>query len=147
MISTNLLKSIMSHEGLKLKPYRCPSGYLTIGYGRNLEQKGLSEKEALFLLTNDILECQNECEKNFKFFKTLNPTRQDVLVEMCYNLGLQGLKGFKKFLNAVEVNDFATASTEMLNSKWARQVKKRAITLAQLMKEGDYPLIKKENKR
>jgi len=44
---------ITTHEGLRLKPYHCPAGKLTIGIGRNLEDKGITEKEALMLLENE----------------------------------------------------------------------------------------------
>ncbi len=133
-ISKTLLDRLVQHEGLRLKPYRCTKGKLTIGVGRNLEDKGLSKEEAFFLLQNDILEVQNECEKQFKFFNQLSPTRQEVLLEMAFNLGIKGLKGFKKFLKALDEKDYLTASKEMLNSKWAFEVKGRAKRLALLMK-------------
>lgn len=136
-VNKNLLSRLIKHEGFCAKPYRCSAGRLTVGYGRNLEDKGISESEALFLLTNDILESKNECEKNFNFFNTLSQTRQNVLVEMCFNLGIKGLKGFKKFLKALEHKDFETASKEMLQSRWARQVKGRAQVLSDLMKTGN----------
>ena len=135
-ISNTLLERLVLHEGLRLKPYRCTKGRLTIGVGRNLEDKGLSKEEAFFLLKNDILEVQNECEKHFKFFNQLNQTRQEVLLEMAFNLGIKGLKGFKKFLKALDEKDYLTASKEMLNSKWALEVKGRAKRLALLMQKG-----------
>ena len=52
-----LANQLIKHEGLRLTPYRCPAGRLTIGIGRNLEDKGITEKEAVMLLKNDIQEC------------------------------------------------------------------------------------------
>lgn len=135
-ISKTLLDRLVQHEGLRLKPYRCTKGYLTIGVGRNLQTNGLSKEEAFFLLENDILKVQHDCQKEFKFFNQLSPTRQEVLLEMAFNLGLKGLKGFKKFLKALNEKDYLTASKEMLNSSWALEVKGRAKRLALLMKEG-----------
>ncbi|MBO6305478.1 MAG: glycoside hydrolase family protein [Selenomonadaceae bacterium] len=132
----NLIERIKKHEGLGLKPYRCPAGYLTIGYGRNIEENGITEAEASFLLANDIKNCRAECEKNFRWFNNLDAERQDVLVEMDFNLGIKRFKKFKKMLAACERKDYETASKEMLDSLWARQVGKRAETLAAIMK-GD----------
>ena len=64
--------------------------------------------------------------------------RKVVLVDMCYNLGINRFLGFKKMLAAVKEGNYDTAADEMLNSKWATQVKGRAVELAQLMREGVY---------
>lgn len=140
ILTPAFLNRLIQHEGLCLKPYRCSRGKLTIGVGRNLDDTGLSKSEALFLLTNDILKVYHDCQTNFNFFNQLTSTRQEVLVEMAFNLGLNGLKGFKKFLKALDKKDYLTASKEMLNSSWAKQVKGRAKTLSQLMKDGHLPL-------
>ena len=129
-----LRERIKKHEGLRLKPYTCPAGYLTIGYGRNIEENGISEIEAAYLLDNDINNCRAECNKNFSWFDKLDTIRQDVIVEMDFNLGIKRLKKFKKMLAACSRKDYETAAREMLNSLWARQVGKRAETLADIMK-------------
>lgn len=128
-----LTDRLIEHEGLRLKPYRCPAGKLTIGVGRNLEDKGITKEEALLLLENDIMETKALCEKNFPFFNRLDENRKSVLVEMCFNMGISRLKGFRLMLEAVEHEDFLCASKEMLNSKWAHQVGKRALRLASMM--------------
>lgn len=131
-----LMNRLIEEEGLCLKPYRCSANRLTIGVGRNLEDKGLSKEEAFFLLENDIDEAISSLTKTFDFFKTLDETRQIVLLDMCFNMGLKKLKGFKKMIKAIENKDFSLASKEMLSSCWAYQVKNRATCLAHLMKEG-----------
>lgn len=134
MTDDKLLQRVILHEGLVLKPYRCPSGKLTIGVGRNLEDNGISKEEALFLLKNDLDRCHQECLRAFLWYGELDDSRQGVIQEMCFNLGLARLKTFKKMLLACEIGNYALAAHEMLSSLWARQVGKRAETLADIMK-------------
>lgn len=130
----NFVERVKMHEGLRLKPYRCTAGKLTIGYGRNIEDNGITEAEASFLLENDLRRCWYDCSSAFDWFDKLDKIRQGVIAELCFNIGLPRLKGFKKMLAACSRGDFETASCEMLDSLWARQVGKRALTLANLMK-------------
>ena len=115
--------------------YTCPALKLTVGYGRNLEDRGLSEAEAMYLLSNDIEDCREEVARTFPFFQHLTPARQDVLTMMCFNLGLNRLLGFKKMIRAIDDKDYREASVQMLDSDWAKQVGDRAIRLAKTMKE------------
>lgn len=134
-----LIDRIIKHEGLRLNPYKCPAGKLTIGVGRNLEDKGITKDEAMMLLQNDILACRKECYSNFVWFGDIDEVRQGVIIEMCFNLGISRLRGFKKMLKACELRNYTLASQEMLSSLWARQVGNRAKTLAEIMRKGvDY---------
>ena len=127
---------IKKHEGLRLKPYKCPAGKLTIGYGRNIEDSGITQTEAEMLLNNDIQNCYAECSR-FSFWNKLNEARQAVILDMCFNLGINRLKGFKKMLAALEVGAYYRAAAEMLDSKWAKDVKTRAGEVAEIMKRGE----------
>ena len=130
-------EQLIEHEGLKLKPYRCPAGKLTIGVGRNLEERGISEEEALFLLDNDISECIEDLQKIFAGgFETLPEGVLRVLIDMRFNLGATGFRGFKKMISAVKKADFIQATLEMQDSKWFRQVGNRGKTLVEMMKKG-----------
>jgi len=129
-----LVQQIQRHEGLRLKPYYCTAGKLTIGYGRNLEDVGITAHEAAFLLTGDLMRCEDDCLHAFPWFADLSEPRQHVMLNMCFNLGLAGLKKFAKFLTAVELGNYDTAADEMLDSLWAKQVKSRALELAQMMR-------------
>ncbi len=126
----------MSHEGLVLKPYRDTVGKLTIGYGRNLDDVGITKLEAEVLLDHDLAQAETECRRAFPWFPTLSDARQRVLVNMCFNLGLTRLKTFTRMLSAMADHDYVTASVEMLTSKWAAQVKNRASVLAKMMRDG-----------
>lgn len=131
-----IVEQLKRHEGLRLKPYRCTADKLTIGYGRNLEQVGITEQEAEYLLLNDIKQCENDCLHAFPWFTDLNEARQGVLVNMCFNVGLSRLMFFKKFLAAMNLGNYNTAADEMLDSMWAEQVKGRAIELAAIIRTG-----------
>jgi lysozyme len=125
---------LIRDEGLQLKPYLCPSGKLTIGIGRNIEDNGISKDEALYMLNNDIVNAERDC-KNWlgKVYDNLSDTRKSVLINMMFNLGLPRLMGFKKFKSALCQGDFEKASMEMLDSRWAVQVGNRAERLAKLI--------------
>lgn len=127
---------LFCHEGFSPKPYRCTAGKLTIGIGRNLEAKGISQQEAEYLLENDILAVCSELEKTLPIFTSLSEKRKQVLVNMAFNIGVAGLGKFNKMLSALVAQDYSQAALEMLNSRWATQVGRRANELAQIMLEG-----------
>ena len=131
-----LARLILKHEGFKPKPYKDTVGKLTIGIGRNLDDVGLTEKEAFYLLESDIERILKAAYKEFPWFSTLSPSRQDVIVSMIFNLGLEGFKGFQKMILALRVSNFVNAAKEMLDSKWATQVPSRAKELSNMMIEG-----------
>lgn len=137
MIDDDLINQLMRHEGLRLKPYRCTANKLTIGVGRNLEDKGISVDEAMHLLKNDVRDCWIDLENfNDKLISELSLTRQYVLVNMCFNLGINRLKGFKKMWAALERHDYDEAAKEMLDSKWSTDVGERSFELAEQMRSG-----------
>lgn len=144
-------QSIKKHEGVKLKPYKCPKGKLTIGYGRNLEDRGITILEAETMLERDLLDIKLELEDSIKFFHKLDDIRQNVLIEMAYNMGVSHLLEFKNTLKYMEKGDFINASKEMLDSKWHNDFIKydmqdgkksnkllRSEYLSIVMKEGVY---------
>ena len=130
-------EQLKRHEGLELKPYMCTSGKLTIGYGRNLDSKGVSEKEADNMLTEDILDVYNILGQ-FEWFASLDKVRAGVLVNMTFNMGFHGIQKFVKMINALSLKDYELAAKEMIDSRWARQVGGRATELAEQMRTGGY---------
>ena len=127
-------KQLIDHEGLKKKVYRCPAGKLTVGVGRNIEDKGITEEEALFLLRNDIAECEDDLRSIFTEYDDLDEYRKRVLIDMRFNLGPSRFRQFKKLIAAVKEKDFNLAAEEIKDSNWYRQVGKRAETLFEMMK-------------
>lgn len=136
MNKAKLAQQLKKHEGLRLKPYTDTVGKLTLGIGRNLEDKGITEQEALFMLNNDVDYFYSKLCQRIGWMKKLDDARQNVLVNMAFNLGIAGLMTFKKMLLACEHGNFKIAATEMLNSKWAEQVGYRANELAEQMRTG-----------
>ena len=134
----NITDLLIRHEGLRLKPYRDTVGKLTIGVGRNLDDVGITEEEALQMLHNDITRVRTRLVNTFWWFQKLSRVRRDVVTNMVFNLGLGRFKRFKKMIAALEIFDCDQAAKEMLNSKWAKQVGRRATELAKIMRSGDY---------
>ncbi len=132
-----LIAQLRKHEGVEHKPYTDTVGKLTIGVGRNLDDRGLSDHEIDFLLQNDIQLVEEELDQWWSHWRSLNQTRQLVVADMMFNMGRPRLSQFKMFLAALQAADYEMASTEMLDSKWAGQVKGRATTLADMMSTGD----------
>ncbi|MBF0453690.1 MAG: lysozyme [Magnetococcales bacterium] len=131
-----LKEQLILHEGLRLKPYHCSANKLTIGVGRNLDDVGITEEEALFLLGNDIARVIPELDRNIPAFTDLDETRKRVLIDMGFNLGISRLLQFRRMLAALEQGDYQNASIEMMDSRWARQVGSRAERLKHMMKTG-----------
>lgn len=131
-----LIDLIIYHEGLELKPYRCTAGHLTIGIGRNLDDRGITEDEARFLCQNDVDIVEQELTRKFPFIVGFGDVRIRVLLDMAFNLGVPRLSAFSNMWAALEEGDFKQAAVEMLDSRWARQVGQRATNLSQMMETG-----------
>lgn len=127
--------SIRGHEGLRLLPYECTAGKLTIAYGRNLEDKGLTLEEAEYLLDNDVGECITDCA-SFGYWNDLSDRRQAALVDMRYCLGPGGFRQFKKMHAALYSLNFEEAAVQLLDSRFAVQTGRRADNLARMLREG-----------
>lgn len=154
MIDMNvIMERFALHEGIVLKPYKCPAGYLTIGIGRNLDANPITEEEksvvgdwehgitrnaAFYLLRHDLLRCRRLCRQHISFWSHLDIERKFALLDMCFNLGIYGLLKFKKMLAAMEIGDYRGAAKECLNSKYAKDVGRRAIRIAHTIEKGEF---------
>ncbi len=114
-----LRQQIRMHEGVEHKVYEDTEGIKTVGVGRNLEDRGLSDDEIDYLLSNDIDICVKELEQTFDWYDDLDDIRKRVLIDMMFNLGMPRLKGFVNMLKAIEAGAWKNAAVEMLDSKWA----------------------------
>lgn len=135
---TSLEDQLIDHEGLELKPYRCTAEKLTIGVGRNIEDRGITEDEARYLLKNDIKIVEDELLEKKPVVAGLDSVRQRVLVDMGFNLGIPTLLKFQNMWAAIEEEDFQTAADEAMDSRWAKQVGRRAERLCQAMATGEW---------
>lgn len=120
-------------------PYRCTTGKLTIGVGRNLDDNGISEAEALHLLSNDILNTWRELSDTFPWFNHLDDIRQLAMVSMAFNMGVPTLKTFKRMISAFIQKDYKVAALQASDSKWAVQVGKRDDLIVQMIRTGVLP--------
>ena len=131
-----MIEQLVDHEGLELHPYEDSLGILTIGVGRNLEERGISEDEAFYLLANDIDIIWDELIKQHPIVEDLDDQRQMILLDMAFNMGVPRLGKFKKMWAAIEEGDMNEASKQALDSRWADQVGRRAETLAERIISG-----------
>ena len=134
-----MIHQLTLHEGLRLAPYKCTSGKLTIGIGRNLDDRGITEAEAAYLLGNDIDDFQDRLTREIPWMVELDAVRQRVLLDMAFNLGVPGLLKFKRTLAAIKGKEYDRAAAMMLDSRWATQVGQRAKRLSHMMATGHIP--------
>lgn len=137
--ASKLVKLLTLHEGYRQFPYRDTVGKLTVGIGINLDDTGLYLDEAQAVLDLRLAKVAVELEKHLPWVADLDEVRACVLVDMAYNLGISGLLGFKNTLRFVKEGKYAEASYGMLQSKWARQVGRRATRLSTMMRTGVWP--------
>ena len=137
MALTSLQALLIRHEGLKLKPYLCTAGKFTIGVGRNLDDNGITEAEAMSMLDRDIAVTVSALRDEFLWFADLDRTRKDAVISLGFNMGVKKLTSFKKFLAAMASQQYETAAAEILDSTYATQVGKRAIELAGMIRTGN----------
>lgn len=128
------IKSLLiKHEGFRAKPYRCTAGKLTIGMGRNLDDKGITHAEADYMLINDITECVTDLEKIFTDFDELPENVQLVMTDMRFNLGATGFRSFKNMITAVKNRDWKAVVKSMKASNWYNQVGNRSKKLVKMI--------------
>jgi len=155
----NFIDKLIAHEGLVLTVYQDSLGIDTIGIGRNLEDRGISKEEldymdipsmavvyehgiteadARYLAENDVQIVEEELVIAHPCVDRLDSVRQLVLMDMALNMGVPRLCKFKNMWNAIHNEDFPNAAKEMLDSRWAIQVKSRATKLANAMHNGEF---------
>mgnify|MGYP003109810611 CR=1 FL=1 len=137
MNKTRFITQLRFHEGVKNIVYKDHLGIETIGVGRNLRDRGLSDEEVDFLLSNDIMLVETELDKAMPWWRDLDEVRQRALADLLFNMGLSRLHGFVKFLDALKRRDYHTAADELLDSKYARQVGQRSQRIAQMVRTGE----------
>lgn len=134
-----LVAQLKLHEGEKKKPYVDTVGKVTIGVGRNLTDRGLSEDEITYLLINDIKICEDDLDRALPWWRELDEVRQRVMIDLCFNLGITRLLGFKNTLKAIREKRWEAAKVGLLESLWAKQVKTRSTRLSNMILTGkDY---------
>lgn len=131
----SLIESIKEGEGYRAKVYKCTEGYDTIGYGFAIKDLELDEEVCDLILDKKLDKLIDATNNKFPFLRELPQDKCEVVYEMVYQLGLNGVSKFKKMLKALEREDYNKASAEMLDSLWAKQTPNRAIKLSNHMKK------------
>ena len=133
-----LERQLSIDEGRRALIYTDTVGKITGGIGRNLTDRPFFDDEIALMLKNDIALVQTELDQRLPWWREMTDARQNVLANMCFNLGINRLMGFGKTLAYMRVGEYEAAAGEMLDSKWAKQVGARAVRLADLMREGKF---------
>jgi lysozyme len=155
----DFIKKLIAHEGLRLEVYKDSLGIDTIGIGRNLEDRGITKEEldwmdipnmaivhtmgiteadAMYLAENDVQIVEEELVRAHPCVNKLDAVRQLVVMDMAFNMGVPRLCKFKNMWNAIHEENYIAAAKEMLDSRWAIQVKSRATKLANAMHNGEF---------
>ena len=132
----NLEQRIKLHEGCRTKPYKCSEGFLTVGYGRNMDAIPFNKAEIDLMFKYDLERARKGAETIY-VYEFLNEARQGVLIEMVFQLGVNGVYKFKNFLSAALQRKWTVAANEMVDSKWHIQTRKRCEMLADIFERGE----------
>ena len=133
---SNLIDNIKASEGFRSKVYKCTEGYDTIGYGFAIKDLVLDEDMCERILERKISEIKLRIDQKLPFISELPEIVQDVIVEMCYQMGVSGFSKFRKTIDHFMRKDFKSASEEMLDSRWAKQTPNRAKKLSNYVKNA-----------
>ena len=130
----DIIEQLKIHEGYKPKVYKCTAGVDTIGVGFAIKDLELSEEVCDLILTEKLEVLEERFEDKFDWFTTSPVEVRNVMLNMAYQLGFRGFCKFKKTIAYLEEAEWEKASVEMLDSKWAKQTKNRAESLAKIMR-------------
>ncbi len=129
-----LIEQIKKHEGFRSRVYKCSAGFDTIGYGFAIKDLVLDEDIAEQILIRKLYDLTCKIQDRFRWFDDQPREAQDVIINMCYQLGVTGFSRFKKTIYLLEHKDYKKASYEMLESKWALQTPNRAEELSKILR-------------
>lgn len=157
MISEEIQQRLLYNEGFRPTPYYCTKGRQTIGIGHNIDanpitkedekvigefwyKDGITKNAAFYLLRKDVNRVIEELNNNVPWWNNLNNDRQYVMIDLCFQLGINGLMQFKKTLQYISTGFYIQASEELLRSKYAQQTPNRAKRNADCLRTGKYIL-------
>ena len=130
----SLLDKIKEHEGFRSSVYQCTQGVDTIGYGFAIKDLELTKEIAEKILIKKIANLESNISKKFDWYHTAPQEAKEVVINMCYQLGLSGFSKFKKTIYLLETEQYEDASIEMLDSLWAKQTPRRAKELSEVIR-------------
>lgn len=138
-----LASTLRVEEGCRLTAYLDSAGVITVGYGHNLQAHPIPQALADQWLAEDVAAATRDVEGTFPWVKTLDEVRQRAIVDLCFNLGINGLLKFSRAggtLEAVRQGQYDVAATRLLsNERWVSEVGLRAERIAAMLRFGEDP--------
>jgi len=141
MAESKAQKMLVRDEGLRLQPYRCTSGKLTLGVGRNLDDVGITKTTAYQMLDEDITAAASACITIFggQVWQTWSENRRLGWINLAFNLGEAGLVGFRNTLKAARGGNWIEVERHLKASKWYRQVGSRSERVIAMICREEFP--------
>ena len=139
MIDYRALQFTEENEGYRQFIYQCTADKNTIGIGFNVDDVGLSLEESRVILRMRMTKIKEQLMDSYDWFYDIGECRQSALCDMAYQMGINGLKGFKKSLAYMTEHDYNAAASEFMNSRWARQTPQRAAKVTAMISTGEWP--------
>ncbi len=125
---------LKNEEGYRQQAYRDSRGFLTIGYGFNIDA-GMPEPVAAAALAAFVSMREQELQQ-FDWYQSMDSVRRVPILDMAFNMGTHSLLHFPHMIAAIAKQDWQTAHDEMLDSDYAKQVGDRAQKLADILLTG-----------
>jgi lysozyme len=138
MDRAKLAAQLTADEGKRYRVYTDSVGKLTCGVGRNISDRAFSDDEIALMLSNDIAGAERDLDRNLPWWRTMTEARMQALCNMCFQLGIDRLLGFKNALTLLHFGRWDAAADAFLDSKWASQVPQRAKRVTDLIRKGEF---------
>lgn len=127
------------HESLRLRLYRCTAGYLTIGWGHNIDDRGVTRAIADAILVEDLAVAERDLDTIASWWRGLDPVRAAAVLDMCFNLGGERFSKFAPTLDVIRRGDYAAAAARLRRTAWFTQTKTRAVRIVAMIESGQVP--------
>ena len=137
MNNERLRETIIRHEGIRLDMYQDTLGIWTVGVGHNIQEKGISQAVMELMLEEGLAEAVSELKRSVSFFSKMPEQVQEALVNLAFNMGIPRLMQFKKTLAYLRDGNFEAAADELLDSRYAEQVGRRADEVADMIRTAE----------
>ena len=134
-LSDELREAVKLSEGYRARVYKDTLGIDTIGYGFAIKDLELDKDICDMILDKKLNKLIKDVDNKFSFMDDIAVEAQDVVYEMCYQLGINGFSKFKKTIAYLRDEDYKMAAIEMLDSRWAKQTPNRAKRLSNIIKD------------
>lgn len=138
MDRSRLAAQLEVDEGKRARIYLDSVGKWTGGIGRNLSDRAFSDDEIALMLQNDITIVETELDRKLPWWRQMSEARQNALANICFQMGIDRLLGFKNALTLLQAGRWDAAAREFMDSKWANQVPKRAQRVTDMIRKGEF---------